>query len=282
VIIGIDKWMKDNRPIVEGLLSAVFEGGNWVRSNKSALKHAARVSAAVYNEAGADAAYWEKYYQGTIEKDKQGLMVELGGSTVNNLADNLVLFGLVPGASNLFAATYTVFGDIVVAQYPDLVPSYHPVSAILDTSYVDSLGKRAAASVAQAEMPEFDASARVERIVSRKSWQINFETGKATFTLAAADELNRLLSDLLVASATVVEVHGHTDSVGTREGNHALSEARAFAVKGWLESRSPVNFPDGRVRVFAHGQENPVAPNATDEGRARNRRVEIVLGTTGQ
>ena len=40
--------------------------------------------------------------------------------------------------------------------------------------------------------------------------------------------------------------------------------------------------PDERVRVFAHGDENPVAPNSTSEGRAKNRRVEIVLGTTSE
>jgi outer membrane protein OmpA-like peptidoglycan-associated protein len=51
-------------------------------------------------------------------------------------------------------------------------------------------------------------------------------------------------------------------------------------VKNWLEQQSPVNFPAGRVRVFAHGPTNPVAPNSTPEGRAQNRRVEIVLGTT--
>ena len=61
----------------------------------------------------------------------------------------------------------------------------------------------------------------------------------------------------------------------------ALSESRAFAVKQWLESKAPVNFPSGRLRVFSHGQENPIAPNSTNEGRAQNRRVEIVLGTTG-
>ena len=60
-----------------------------------------------------------------------------------------------------------------------------------------------------------------------------------------------------------------------------LAEERAFAVKNWLEQQSPLNFPKGRIRVFAHGQENPVAPNASAEGRAQNRRVEIVLGTTG-
>jgi OmpA-OmpF porin, OOP family len=47
-----------------------------------------------------------------------------------------------------------------------------------------------------------------------------------------------------------------------------------------MQQRSPVNFPEGRIRVFAHGQLNPITPNTTLEGRAQNRRVEIVLGTT--
>jgi len=75
----------------------------------------------------------------------------------------------------------------------------------------------------------------------------------------------------------VVEVHGHTDNSGSVDANQKLSEERAFAVKNWLEQQSPVNFPSGRVRVFAHGSTNPVAPNSTPEGRAQNRRVELVL-----
>jgi outer membrane protein OmpA-like peptidoglycan-associated protein len=88
------------------------------------------------------------------------------------------------------------------------------------------------------------------------------------------------LQDTLVAGATAIEVHGHTDAAGVPDANLRLSEERAFAVKQWLEQKAPVNFPAGRVRVFAHGQQNPVAPNTTPEGRAQNRRVEIVLGTT--
>ena len=72
-----------------------------------------------------------------------------------------------------------------------------------------------------------------------------------------------------------------TDSQGNPATNMSLSEARAFAVKSWLEKQSPVNFPKGRIRIYAHGQQNPLAPNGTPQGRAQNRRVEVVLGTTG-
>lgn len=277
-IIGIDKWMKANRPVVEGMLSAIFQAGDQIKSNPQALRKAAEISAVVYKE--QDAAYWEKYFKGVTERDKQGLMVELGGSSVNNLADNLLLFGLTQGSQNLFAATYRVFGDIVVQQYPELVPNYPPVTEVLDTSYIQALAARQAPTT-QAEVPKFEQAAKVTNVVSRRSWQINFESGKAAFSPDAYRNLDQLLNDLLVASATVVEVHGHTDSQGNPDKNMQLSEERAFAVKQWLEQKAPVNFPSGRIRVFAHGQTNPVAPNSTETGRAQNRRVEIVIGTTG-
>jgi OOP family OmpA-OmpF porin len=279
VIIGIDLWMRNNRPIVEGMLKAMFDGADQVKSTPGALHRAAQASAAVYNEKNADASYWEKYFIGATERDKQGITVDLGGSAVNNLADNLQVFGLAQGSANLFAATYTVFGDIVVSQYPNLVPKYPPVKEILDTSYIQDVAQRSAPSTA-AQQQQFSASQPVSNVISRRAWHINFDTGKATFSPGSQADLNQLLRDLLVAGGTAVEVHGHTDNVGNVDGNQKLSEERAFAVKSWLEQQSPVNFPEGRVRVFAHGPTNPVASNATPEGRAQNRRVEIVLGTT--
>ena len=276
-IIGIDKWMRDNRPVVEGMLQGIFEGSDQIKQSPQALGRGAAISAAVYKE--EDGAYWEKYFKVVTETDAKGLAVELGGSSVNNLADNLLLFGLTPGSSNLFAATYRVFGDIVKQQYPELMPSYFPVEQILDTSYVQSIAKRAAPKT-EAEVAKFEASAPIKNVVSRRSWQINFDSGLATFTASAARDLDQLLRDTLVAGATAIEVHGHTDAAGSPDANLRLSEERAFAVKQWLEQKAPVNFPAGRVRVFAHGQQNPVAPNTTPEGRAQNRRVEIVLGTT--
>ena len=276
VIIGNKKWMAANRKLVTGMLAAIFEAGDELKRSDDALRRAAGLSALVYNE--KDGAYWYKYFHVTPQSDKQGLAVELGGSAVNNLADNQQLFGMVPGSTNIFAATYTVFAEIVKSQYPKLVPTYYPVSEILDTSYV----KGVAASSDKASEPDLAkfGGEKMNQVVSRKSWDIRFATGSAKFLAEAQRDLRAMFKDLVVAGGTLVEIHGHTDNVGTMDGNMKLSEARAFAVKKWLEEQSSSNFPEGRVKVFAHGSTEPLAPNDSSEGRAKNRRVEIVLGTS--
>ncbi|MSP56704.1 MAG: hypothetical protein EXR69_14050 [Myxococcales bacterium] len=276
VIIGHKKWMAQNRKLVTGMLAATFEAGDQIKSNDDALRRAAAVSALVYGE--KDPAYWYKYFRFTTEKDVKGLTVDLGGSAVNNLGDNQQLFGLTPGSTNLFAATYTVFGNIVKSQYPQLLPSYYPVGEILDTSYVEECARGGAAS--EPDLAKFHPNEQIKDVVSRRSWDIQFTTASAKFTPKAADEMGALFNDLVVAGGTLVEIHGHTDNQGTSDGNQKLSEERAFAVKEWLRARSATNFPDGRVKIFAHGMTQPLAPNATADGRAKNRRVEIVLGTS--
>jgi outer membrane protein OmpA-like peptidoglycan-associated protein len=277
VIIGNKKWMAANRPIVEGMLAAIFEAGDQIKKDDGALRRAAEISAVAYGE--KDAGYWHKYFTVQKVKDKQGLEVELGGSSVNNLADNLELFGLAKGSTNAFAATYTVFGNIVKSQYPDLMPSFYPVKEILDTSYISALARGPEAPSTAADLPKFEVGSKVEDVVSRKAWDIQFGTGSARFTSQAEKQLETLLRDLVIASGTLVEIHGHTDNMGGADRNQRLSEERAFAVKSWLEAQSPTNFPKGRVVVFAHGQTQPVEPNTSAGGRAKNRRVEIVLGT---
>src|SRR5262245_5236612 len=191
VVIGSKKWMAANRDLVKGMLAAVFEGGDAVKTDDKALDRAADISALVYNE--KDGAYWKKYFTVQLDKDKQGLNVTLGGSAVNNLADNLQLFGLAPGSTNLFAATYTVFANIVKSQYPDLMPTYYPVAEILDTSYVKELQTATPATTAP-DLPKFEATAKVEKVVSRRSWDIQFQTGSAQFTGQASDQMKKLLS----------------------------------------------------------------------------------------
>lgn len=67
---------------------------------------------------------------------------------------------------------------------------------------------------------------------------------------------------------------GHADWIGTDAYNQKLSERRANTVKTYLVSQG---IPSGRVRSEGRGESQPVASNATAEGRARNRRVEVTI-----
>jgi outer membrane protein OmpA-like peptidoglycan-associated protein len=278
VILGPKYFFEKNRQEIQHMLAAIFEGSDQVKAFDQALRKAAEISAKVYND--QDAAYWYKYYKGTVEKDRRGLMVELGGSSVNNLADNLILFGLAPGSNNNFRATYTTFANIVQQQYPDLFKDTPIPEAkeIEDKSFVTGAQAVMDDVGAIADTPTFKqvdlASART---VSNRSYSINFETNKDTLTREGMLQLEQL-KDGLAITQLYIKIVGHTDSQGDElTVNQPLSVARAIAVQRYLQQRAPNDFPDSRFSVTGVGSSKPVQSNATPAGRAANRRVEISL-----
>ena len=86
--------------------------------------------------------------------------------------------------------------------------------------------------------------------------------------------LNTIANTLREYNQTIVEVSGHTDSVGSDAANQALSERRANAVSGYLIGQG---LQRERFEVVGMGERYPIASNDTDQGRALNRRVEIRL-----
>src|SRR5260370_23212110 len=207
-------------------------------------------------------------------------MVELGGSAVNNLNDNLLLFGLQHGANNNFCSTYTVFGNIATQQSPDLFKDANKipdVKEILETCYVLGASSMLAQSGAEADVASFSSSGDTGAVVSKRDWSIEFDTGKASFTAAGERKMYEIKDDLAIAGALFVTLNGHTDNIGSRDANMDLAERRAQAVRDWLQTKAPANFPDNRSRIPANGDPKPIASNATADGRARNRRVAIIL-----
>ena len=102
---------------------------------------------------------------------------------------------------------------------------------------------------------------------------ILFETGKSTIqkeSLPIIDQINELMKlDL----ALKISIEGHTDNVGEAAGNKKLSNDRARSVMLALVAKG---IDKTRLSSIGWGQEKPVADNRTEEGRAKNRRVEIV------
>ncbi|PRE67864.1 OmpA family protein [Burkholderia multivorans] len=101
-----------------------------------------------------------------------------------------------------------------------------------------------------------------------------FASGLATLTPAARASLDKLLNAYGDRSYTQVSVTGYTDSVGSDASNLALSKRRAQAVAAYLQQRG---LQARSLTVTGRGSADPIASNATAEGRATNRRVEISL-----
>lgn len=101
-----------------------------------------------------------------------------------------------------------------------------------------------------------------------------FDFGKFELRPAAREKLAKLSGIVLAHPGLKLAVEGHTDSIGSEEFNQKLSEKRAGSVRDYLVSQG---LNEDIVTAEGFGKEFPVASNATNEGRQRNRRVEIVV-----
>jgi outer membrane protein OmpA-like peptidoglycan-associated protein len=114
---------------------------------------------------------------------------------------------------------------------------------------------------------EIDASGHVA------VYGIHFETGKANILPDSEATLEQVKALLDARPDLKLRVEGHTDNVGGRAANQKLSEARAAAVVAWLSDHG---IDKSRLSAQGFADTKPVEDNSTEEGRAKNRRVELV------
>jgi len=108
---------------------------------------------------------------------------------------------------------------------------------------------------------------------------ITFDTDSATIKSRAYTPLRDLSNTLSQFDQTQITVAGHTDSRGSDAHNQRLSERRAYSVRNYLIDQGVAA---NRMQAIGYGETRPIANNSTDEGRARNRRVEITLKANQQ
>ncbi|MBH1959315.1 MAG: OmpA family protein [Flavobacteriia bacterium] len=129
------------------------------------------------------------------------------------------------------------------------------------------------------EIKETLPGAEVERVgegirVTMKENMVNFGFDSSDLTSAAKANLDKLAQVLKNNLDTNINIYGHTDSKGTDAYNLSLSERRAAAVKSYLISQG---VSSSRMLTMGVGENEPVASNDTDAGRAENRRVEFAI-----
>jgi peptidoglycan-associated lipoprotein len=151
----------------------------------------------------------------------------------------------------------------------------------------DAAGKSASAAQASADLAKGEAAkagekaAAVETASRRLIYEVvlsedqgNFKFGKTDLPDSAKQRIDQMVTDLKADPKGVfIELEGHTDNVGSKMYNTKLGEERAEAVKRYLYEAHQV--PLHKINVISYGEEKPVSPNKTKDGRAQNRRVVI-------
>lgn len=143
------------------------------------------------------------------------------------------------------------------------------------------IGKRMdkqAAEIQQA-IPNAEVIREGEGIIVKFDNGILFDFDKFDLKEVAKTNIQSLATSLNQYPGTDIKVIGHTDSRGTEQYNMTLSQKRAAAVKAYAVAQG---VPSSRLITIGKGFAEPIADNATEEGRAANRRVEIVIVANDQ
>ena len=131
----------------------------------------------------------------------------------------------------------------------------------------------AAAAAAKAEAVEASTKRLVYEVVISED-QGNFKFGSAALPETVQQRIDQMIAELKAnPRGNFVEIEGHTDSSGDKMVNQRIGEARAEAVKRYLYEAHQV--PLHKMNVISWGEDKPVSPNNTRDGRAQNRRVVI-------
>ena len=113
-----------------------------------------------------------------------------------------------------------------------------------------------------------------DNLVLNMPGNVTFPTGSSDLNPTFFGVLDSVALVLKEYDKTIIDVAGHTDSVGSDSTNQTLSERRAATVGKYLEGKG---IADQRVATAGYGKAHPVAPNDTPDGRQQNRRVELTL-----
>ncbi len=186
-------------------------------------------------------------------------------------------YSYVDGVSNLmFLALYK---PALVKAGWDIINESNSADAVLLAHYSKNsrniwayLHNADGYVISVADLGTVDLNAGLKNSCHVALYGVLFDFNKSTLQAASDPVLQKVADILLKDPALKVEVQGHTDTVGSDAYNRTLSEERARTVMDWLVKHGT---PAARLTAQGYGKTRPVADNGTDEGRAKNRRVEI-------
>lgn len=153
-----------------------------------------------------------------------------------------------------------------------------PVGQKYDLVYLSLGGKDVAASVPVTNEPNQNIKLTLRYKGYKKEKEprfvlsgVEFDTAKATIRPESLPRLDSVVEYMTHKKSARIEISGHTDNKGNAKTNKTLSEKRAQACRDYLISKG---IDGSRIQAVGYGDERPIAPNTTEEGRQQNRRIE--------
>ncbi|MDO7841850.1 OmpA family protein [Sphingomonas immobilis] len=212
-----------------------------------------------------------------IQKTYEKLVHDLGGVTVYEgtgkpMKDDKIMF-----SDRRYRANY-VYEEDQMGVYMVRTPTrqiwvevYHPWEDNSKNYWLTIVEKKALEVKVKMIPAEVMKSALDS--VGHVALYLSFDTDKTDMKPESAPVLSEIVKLMKANPALKLTVEGHTDNAGTPAHNQALSEGRAFAVATALKAQG---IATDRLQSMGFGQSKPIADNLSEDGRAKNRRVELV------
>ena len=204
---------------------------------------------------------------------------ELGEVVVNTDGRDIVLTGVVASeiirqqaemfASNVYGVR-TVDNQLTIKATESLIEPEPTVGAKTETQHELEPHKQVVQAPKLEPLPEFTCQQDFDLLLSTD--EIQFATNSADIDASSHNLLNDLIDAANKCPESNIEIGGHTDSRGSDDYNLRLSQARAFSVMSYLISNG---IDATRLSAVGYGENNPIADNDSEEGMAKNRRIEF-------
>lgn len=220
-----------------------------------------------------DISSW--YYNNSDMKSQLSWSFTSTSGDNRNGSDNS--FRTIPNAWNHFSLSFNqramkvYVNGIRYANIPNTVaPGYFDIVFYRSGGYFTNNTSIRNVRIAKGAVPLYDRMLTDGKFIT---YGITFDVGKSTIKPESMGEINRIVTLMTENPDVKFSVEGHTDSTGNATSNQTLSEARSQAI---VDKLVEMGVSAGRLQSAGKGQTTPIADNATDEGRAKNRRVEFV------
>jgi len=255
VFYAKEQWINTHQKELKSLIEGWMTGAAEINSSEIAKKKAAKILAAGLNT------------------DEAFCLSAINNTRLCNLGDNKRFFGLDNWSGMTGERHYNKMTKIYrsINYVKGEVPSFSDVISISSFNTITPEGNQEA----EGAVVYTASAAKTAKAVSTKGITINFPTGVSALDANAKTIIDFKFADIIQMSTNMIRIEGNTDIVGSRESNITLSKKRAQAVKDYLVQKH--NVPTARISVVGNGPDKPVGDNNTEDGKEKNRRIDLIL-----